>query len=417
MIITLIVTLSLLVAIAIIGNKVSQLPSNVWLIFLAQPLALSSATMVVFAGGLLGSKIAPSADLATIPITVMILMAAIGVIPAALSMKHFGRRMGTILGLLVAIVGALISAYAALHSQFILLILGIACIGFSLAFVAQLRFAVIESLKDSKDSPKAISVLMLGSMFAAILGPEVTVIAKDWIDSPNGYVGSFLSLALMLFIALLIISRLAPIGVAEQKNDKIVRNLKDIIVQPLFIIAVCSAAVAYGVMSYIMTASPLSMHDIKGHDLAATKWVIQSHIVAMYLPSLFSALLIRYCGLSKLMFIGTLIYFLVILVALSGQHVMHYWWAMVLLGVGWNFLYTSGTILLPESYHANERFKVQAINDLFIFIIQALASLLAGWILFNYGWNWLNQLAIPFIVLMLFVSVWFLKMSDKKAKF
>ncbi len=411
---TLIVTLVILVTIALIGNKISRLPSNVWLLFLAQPLGLSSASMVVFAGGLLGGKIAPAPEYATIPLTVMILMTAGGVIPAALLMKRFGRRIGTIIGLLSATVGSLIAVFAAVRANFLCLIIGAAFLGFSMAFVAQMRFAVIESLSDPKDIPKAISILMIGSMFAAVLGPEVAVIGKDWIDSPFGYAGSFAGLSIMVSIAIIIVARLSPIGVAEQAVANSSRSLKTIVSQPIFIIAVCAGAIAYGVMSYVMTASPLSMHQINGHDLGATKWVIQSHIIAMYLPSLFSAILIRFLGVSKLMAIGTSLYFLVILVALSGQQVMHYWWAMVLLGIGWNFLYTSGTVLLPESYQSNERFKVQAANDFLIFFIQAMASLSAGWILFNQGWDWLIKLALPVLVLMLIVSIWLLRIRNKR---
>jgi len=414
MYLTLVTTLVLLLAIAFAGNKISQLPTNVWLLFIAQPLGLSSASMVVFAGGLLGGKIAPSPEFATIPVTIMILMTAGGVVPAALLMKKFGRRIGTIIGLTSAVTGALLCALAAAKSYFSLLIIGSGFLGFSLAFVAQMRFAVIESLDNPKDTPKAISVLMIGSMFAAVLGPEVAVIGKDLIDSPFGYAGSFVGLAIMILIAIVIVSSLKPIGVTEQKSAEISRSLKNIISQPIFIIAVCSGAIAYGVMSYVMTASPLSMHQIDGHDLESTKWVIQSHIIAMYLPSLFSAILIRFFGLSKLMATGTLIYFLMILVALSGQHVMHYWWAMVLLGIGWNFLYTTGTVLLPESYQSNERFKVQAANDFLIFFVQAMASLSAGWILFNYDWGVLIKISIPVLIIMSIISVWFLKLRYKK---
>jgi len=417
--ITLFVTFILLFIIAFIGNRVSKLPSNIWLLFLAQPLALSSASMVVLAGGLLGAEIAPSPELATLPLTFMILMTAGGVVPAAMMMKKMGRRIGTMLGLLSAVIGGLVAATAAVYANFVMLIIAAGLLGFSMAFVAQMRFAAIESLSDPKDSPKAISVLMIGSMFAAVLGPEVAAVGKDWIESPYGFAGSFAGLSLMIIVAIFFISRLAPIGVAEQAGSEVSRKLSEIIKQPIFIISVCSGAIAYGVMSYVMTASPLSMHQIDGHDLLATKWVIQSHIIAMYLPSLFSAYLIAFFGIRKLMAMGTSLYFLVVLVALSGQQVMHYWWAMVLLGIGWNFLFTSGTILLPESYQPNERFKVQASNDFLIFFVQAMASLSAGWILFSQGWSLLIKVIVPILLLMFLVSSWFFRLrmkADKQAQ-
>jgi len=406
---TLIITFSLLCILAIVGSRVSSIPNNVWILFVAQPLALSSASMVVLAGGLLGSQIAPSPEYATIPVAVMILMTASGVIPAALLMKRFGRRIGTIVGLTCAVMGALISSYAALKANFLFLLAGTAWLGFSMAFVAQMRFAVIESLKDAKDIPKAISILMIGSMFAAVLGPEMAVMGKDWIATPFGYAGSFLGLSVMILISIGLVSRLSPIGVAENDSDRPARSLFTIFKQPVFIIAVTAGVVAYGVMSYVMTASPLSMHQLHGHDLESTKWVIQSHIIAMYLPSLFSALLIRWFGIRKLMAMGTAIYLAMVIVALSGHEMMHYWWAMVLLGIGWNFLFTSGTVLLPESYKASERFKAQACNDFTIFFSQAIASLSAGWVLFNHGWEWLIQIIIPLLILMFIILFWFFR--------
>lgn len=419
MLTTLIITLACLFIVAFLGFKLSRLPKNIWLLFLAQPLALSSASMVVLAGGLLGAKIAPQPQFATLPLTFMILMTAAGVVPAAMLMKKIGRRKGTIIGLSSAFVGSLLAATSAIYAHFILLIIATGFLGFSMAFVAQMRFAAIESLANIKDSPKAISVLMIGSMFAAILGPEMAAVGKNWVASPHGFAGSFLGLSVMILMAITIIFKLAPIGVAEQEKEQSSRSLLDIIKQPIFIISVCSGAVAYGVMSYVMTASPLSMHQIDGHDLQATKWVIQSHIIAMYLPSLFSVFLIRYLGIRKLMAVGTLLYGCVVLVALSGNEVMHYWWAMVLLGIGWNFLFTSGTLLLPESYKNNERFKVQASNDFLIFFIQAVASLSAGLILFTQGWNWLIQVIVPVLLFMFVVSFWFFRVRachDKKSE-
>jgi len=405
--VVLIITLLLLGIIAFVGNKLSRLPSNIWLLFVAQPLGLSSASMVVLAGGLLAAEIAPNPQWATLPLTFMILMTAGGVIPAALAMKKFGRRIGTALGLGVAVIGSLVAAIAAFQASFSLLIVAAGFLGFSMAFVAQMRFAAIESLSEPKDIPNAISVLMIGGIFAAVLGPEVAAVGKDWIQTPHGFAGSFIGLGCMIIVAIIIVLKLDPIGVSVQQTESSSRKLSEIIKQPIFIIAVCSGAIGYAVMSYVMTASPLSMHEIEGHALHDTKWVVQSHIVAMYLPSLFSAILIRFFGIRKLMVFGTLIYLLVTVVALSGQQVMHYWWAMVLLGVGWNFLYTCGTVLLPESYNSNERFKAQACNDFSIFFTQAIASLSAGWMLFNNGWTNLILIILPVLILMFGISLWF----------
>ncbi|MGX5200850.1 MFS transporter [Aliikangiella sp. IMCC44632] len=411
---TLLIALVLHLFIALFGRYFIQLPKNIWLLFYAQPLAMSSSSMVVFAGGIVAAKIAPSPELATLPLTLMILGTAVAVIPASMLMKKLGRRIGTLCGLLVAIVGAVWCSAAAYYSAFYWLVGGSVLLGFSMAFVAQMRFAAMESLADLKDSPTAIAVLMVGGMFAAILGPEVAVVAKDWIVSSNGFAGSFAGLAVMLIMAAITIALLDPIGVKENPADANPRPLKAIVAQPIFIIALCAGAIGYSVMSYVMTATPLSMHNIEGHSLESTKWVIQSHIIAMYLPSLFSALLIRYLGIAKLLIIGCVIYIGVVFVALAGKHIMHYWWALVLLGIGWNFLFTSGTLLLPQAYQPNERFKAQALNDFSIFIVQALGSLSAGVILFSHSWEQLISIAIPAILVMFGVSIWYVLLLKKQ---
>lgn len=413
---TFLISIILLLTVAIFGRFFIRLPKNIWLLFVAQPLSMSSASLVVFAGGLLATKIAPSPELATLPLTLMILGTAIAVIPASFAMKTFGRRKGTILGLSIAVIGAILSMIAALKSMFVLLIAGAMLLGASMAFVAQMRFAAIESVNNALDAPKAISVLMVGGIFAAILGPEIAVSGQYWIDASYGYAGSFLGLAVLLLVAILVISFLDPIGVKEHQEGQGARPLTKIIKQPIFIIAVIAGAIGYSVMSYVMTATPLSMHEVEGHSLHSTKWVVQSHIIAMYLPSLFSALIIRYIGIARLMILGCIIYIGVVVIALAGKHVMHYWWALVLLGIGWNFLFTSGTLLLPESYQSSERFKAQAVNDFSIFIVQALGSLSAGIILFSQGWNMLIYIAIPMILLMFAISIWYFTLANPKSK-
>jgi len=181
-----------------------------------------------------------------------------------------------------------------------------------------------------------------------------------------------------------------------------------IIKQPIFIIAVMSAALSYGLMSFIMTSTPLSMHQVQGHSLADTKWVIQSHIAAMFLPSLITTWLSNKIGIKYLLLIGTIMFALVIIIAKSGHSVLHYWWALVVLGIAWNFLFFSGTSLLHHSYHAHEKHKVQAINDFSVFTFQGASSLMAGWVLFNHGWSGVIYSAIPFVVVMFFISFYYL---------
>ena len=412
----LIATFVLLILVTLFGLNKSNLPKNIWLLFLAQPLAMSAAPMIVLSGGILAAKMAPSPELATLPLTLMILGIAAGVAPASMLMKKIGRKRGTIIGFCIAIIGSVVMTFSAIYISFIGLIVGTILLGLTMSFVSQLRFAALESLHDPKLNPKAISVLMTSGIFAAIIGPEITVVAAELIDSPYGFAGSFLSLALLYIVAIVIISQLDSTQPAKEEIHTNARPLSVIAKQPIFIIAISASTIGYSIMSYIMTASPLSMHEMHGYDLQEIKWVIQSHIIAMYLPSLVTAKLVNVFGLNKLMTIGSVLYFIVVIVVLSGESVMHYWWAMVFLGIGWNFLFTSGTLLLPESYHDNERFKVQAMNDFGVFLIQALASLSAGIILFQQGWTMLVSITVPVILLMLIITFWFyrIKISNER---
>jgi len=407
----LILILALLLLIATLGLRYSTLPQNIWLLFIVQPLATSAFPVIVLAGGLLSIKIAPYPELATLPLTLMIVGTATTVVPATLLMKRVGRKTGTLWGLSIALLGSLLAVFSALTGQFWLLALGGYLVGCSLAFVAQLRFAAIESLDNPLLAPKAISLLMASGLFTAMLGPEIAVASADLIDSPHGFAGSFLVMGIFLFIAALVVSRLNPIKTQVDETEGEIRKTSTIIKQPLFIIAFSSAVIGYSVMSFLMTASPLSMSEHHGYDLDSVKWVVQSHILAMYLPSLVYAPLEKYFGIGRLMAAGTLFYVLVIVAAMAGHSVMHFWWSMVLLGIGWNFLFTSGTLLLPRTYHSAERFKIQAVNDFGMFTIQAIASLTAGVILFSQGWSALLSVTVPAVLLMFLITLWYYRIN------
>ena len=398
--INILITLALLLLTAFILSRVFTLPRNVWLLFITQPLIMAAAPVIIFIGGLISTQMASDPTLATLPLSLMILGVAAGVVPSAMLAKAKGRKFAVYTGLICALVAALIAVVAVKMAQFELFAFASMLIGVGGGFNQQLRFAAIESSLNEQDVPKILSILMLSGVFAAFLGPEIAVVGKDLLQSPYGYAGSFLLLALLVCGAMLIM--LAFKNPASQTDNVVgeARALTDIAKQPIFLISICTAAIAFALMSYLMTATPISMHHMQGHSLQDTKLVIQSHIAAMYLPSLFTPWLVKQFKLKGLMLIGILIYTVVAFIALSGQDVMHYWWALMLLGVGWNFLFLTGTSLLPQSYHASERHKVQATNDFLLFGFQAATSLLAGWVLFTAGWHWVVLTSIPFILVL-----------------
>ncbi|WP_343818586.1 MFS transporter [Colwellia asteriadis] len=414
MLINIFITLSLLLLTAFILSRIYTLPRNIWLLFIAQPLVASSGPVIVFIGGILSSQLASDPSLATLPITLMILGVAAGSVPAAMLAKFKGRKFAALTGLSCSMVAALIALVSAKISVFELFALASLLFGFGSAFTQQFRFAAIESSTGDDDTPKILAILMLSGVFAAFLGPEAALVGKDWLTSPYGYAGSFLLLALLILFAIIIMLGFTNTDIKEDKVIGQVRPLTQIIRQPIFIIAIGSATIGFALMSYLMTATPLSMHHMQGHSLHDTKWVIQSHIAAMYLPSLITPWLVKRIAVKGLMLIGTIIYTIVAIIALSGEQVMHYWWALLLLGVGWNFLFLSGTSLLPQSYSSAERHKVQASNDFILFAFQALASLMAGWVLFNAGWHTVVLSSLPFIIILFMLNFFYYRNRTQK---
>ncbi len=402
---TLFVTFALLLLTALGLAKVLRLPKNVWLLFLVQPLAMSVSPVIVFIGGILSSELASNPNLATLPLTLMILGISFTAVPASMLAKRAGRKKAFLVGLSLSLLGSLLAMCAAMFGLFSLFLAASATVGCSLAFAMQFRFAAIDSVENKDDVSKVVSILMFTGIFAAFIGPEIAVLGKDWLPSPHGYAGSFLLLAGLTLLAMLLFTGFENPPISHQESHGDTRALSELIKQPFFIIAILSAAIGYGLMSLLMTATPISMHTMQGHSLNDTKWVIQSHIAAMYLPSLFTGWLVNRIGLKRVLLLGILMLIGVTIIALQGQQVMHYWWTLVLLGIGWNFLFLTGTVLLTECYQPSEKHKLQAVNDFIIFAVQAISSLLAGWIIFTAGWHFLVYVTIPFIVIV--TLAWF----------
>lgn len=411
-----VVILSIIVLIfvsAVILTKQFNLPRNISLLFMAQPLVMSSAPIIVFIGGLLASELTTNASLATLPISLMILGVAAGSIPTAAIAKFKGRKFAFFTGFSCLLIASLLAIISTKLALFELFTLASFLFGLGGAFIQQLRFAAIESTDNEEDIPKILSILMLSGVFSAFLGPEIAVTAKDWLNSPYGYAGSFFLLALFICLAALIMIFFEEPDIKEISNTGDARSLSIIAKQPIFLIAICTATIGFALMSYLMTATPLSMHHMQGHSLNETKWVIQSHIAAMYLPSLLTPWLVKRITLKGLLIVGSVIYIAVGLIAFFGQEVIHYWWSLILLGIGWNFLFLTGTSLLPQSYRTCERHKVQATNDFVLFGFQAFASLMAGWVLFAGGWNSVVLTSLPFIVALFIVNVIYIRYEKR----
>jgi len=228
-------------------------------------------------------------------------------------------------------------------------------------------------------------------------------------------VGSFVLLALFFVLAFVLLCFFQPAEKFQEQVDKTRRPLIEIIKQGSFIVAASAATTGYVVMSFVMTATPVSMHVMDGFSLEHTKFVLQSHVIAMFLPSLFTAMIVKFLGLSRMMILGVILFFISVTIAYLSHSLNNYWWSLMLLGLGWNFLFIGGTNLLPRSYNENEKFKVQSINDFLIFGFQAFAALSAGWFVFNYSWEITMLSVIPLLVFQLLLLLWWLKYDKKES--
>ncbi|MFV7769166.1 MFS transporter [Shewanella marisflavi] len=382
------------------------MPRNVWVLTLAQAFAMSATPMMMLLGGLIGAQLAPTPSLSTLPIAVMVIGVALSVVPVSRLMRRFGRKKIFLLGSALGMCGGLLAAFATLMQLFIPFCISGLLLGAAGAIVQQYRFAAMESVAPI-DGAKAASRVLVGGLVAAFMGPELAVLGEKLFETPH--VGAFLFLICVCLLAGLVLCfyqdnqehqaavELAPLPV---------RPLGHILLQPSIWTAIGAATIGYGMMSFIMTATPLHMHHMEHYSLADTKWVIQSHIIAMYFPSLFSGYLVAKFGTSRMMLVGLLAYGVTITVALLGRELLNYWVALVLLGLGWNLLFVAGTVLLSRHYHSEERFKVQAFNDAFVFGSQAVASLSAGWVLHQLGWEVMLLSCIPLLAIHLLLMAW-----------
>ncbi len=378
---------------------------NLWILFLCQCFAVSASIVMVTLGGIVGGELADNAALATLPISLMIVGTALSTVPAAMLMKAIGRPAGFALAAGLGACGTLLAAFALRHTSFVMFSAGLMLVGVNLAFVQQYRFAAAESVGPQRVS-QAISLVLLGSVGGALLGPELVARGQHWAIGEN-YVGTMYALAALLGVSsvMLLALRKNTILVAESGAQP-GRRLREIVRQPVFLVAMLGGVVAYGVMTFIMTATPVSMHVLDGHSMPHTASVIRSHVIAMYAPSLFSGLLIARLGIGRMMAAGAVAMLGTVLVGLQGQAVTHYWLALVLLGIGWNFLYVGGTTLLTRCYRTSERFRSQAVNDFSVFATSATGSLLAGTAIHLLGWLKLVLVVIPPLLLMLLALAW-----------
>ena len=370
---------------------------NLWLLILSQIFAFTAAPVTVFLSGIIGSQFSPIKSLATLPMALSIVGVAIFAIFAAKVMSIIGRRAGFIFASVGSSFAALMAAYSIIIESFLLFNLGCFLLGAGVAFSHQYRFAAVETV--SKDmAPKAISIILLAGIGSAFIGPNLANISKEIIPE-HLYAGSYIALAILTLSSTIFLLFYKDNHKPNNFVKKDTRSYFELISQPRFLQALIASAFAYAVMSFLMTATPISMHVMEKISLSKTGLVIQLHIAAMFLPSLITGNLIKKFGHSKIMYAGVVLFSITILTSLFEQNFVNYLTALVFLGFGWNFLFISGTSLLVLTYKEDEKFKAQGFNDLIVYSIQAVASLSAGIFLNLTSWKTMNLICIIFLII------------------
>ncbi len=374
---------------------------NVWILTLAQGFAACGTITLVTFGGIVGTELAPQPMLATLPLSMSVLGIATMSLPAALLMQRIGRKPAFIASALVAAVAALLCALAITQRSFPLFCLAGLLIGSNMAFVQQYRFAAIEYV-DAALAGKAVSTVMIGTLAAAFIAPTLGGAAAGLGGWPQ-YTGSFVLLCGLCLLAALVLTRLpaaAPAATARTEAAGEPRSIAALLRDPRYRLAVLAGLASYAVMSFIMTATPLSMHVHDGFSTGETTTVITAHLLGMYLPSLATPWIVARLGVRGMMYSGLLINVVcVVICAFVGHQFLHYFAALLLLGVGWNLLFVGATTLLSSTYAPAERFRAQGFNDFAVFGSQALASLSAGVAIETLGWQVLNLVTLPLLLL------------------
>jgi len=361
-------------------------------------------------GGLSGSYLLDAdKSLATLPVSGYTLGIALGAVPAAMLMRAVGRKRGFMSGALIGIAGLLLAAWAlALHS-FWLFALALTVSGMSGAFVQQYRFAAADQGSASFKA-RAISWVLVGGIFSAIVGPQAVIQTKDLL-LPVPFAGAFLSGTVLIVVSLGVLAFLSPAasaGQGDESGQAPARPLGEILRQPNFMVAALCGTAAYALMSLVMTAAPLAMIGC-GFTADESTLGIQWHVLAMFVPSFFTGQLIARFGKAPVVATGLLILVACGVLALAGVELVHFWGALILLGIGWNFGFIGATAMVTETYRSAEKGKAQGANDFILFGTVAFASFMSGQMLNAWGWDAVNWTIFPVVLLSLFALGWLVK--------
>ncbi len=345
----------------------------------------------------------PEVSLATLPLSLQFIGTMLATIPASMFMRRVGRRVGFTIGQLIGACGAALACWAILEGSFWMFAACGLMIGVHNAFWQYYRFAASETASEAF-RPRAISLVMAGGVVAAIVGPTLADKSQDLL-APVMFAGSYAVVIVLCLITVVILQFIRIPNLRPEERRESGRPLREIAKQPVFIVAVVAAMLGYAVMSLVMTATPLAM-TVCGFNVSDTAFVIQWHVLGMFAPSFFTGSLIRRFGVLTIIKVGTVLNIVCVAVNLSGVEIQDFWLGLVLLGVGWNFMFIGGTTLLTGTYTASERNKVQALNDFMVFGTVSVASLSAGILQYQVGWQAVNMAIIAPVLMVFLAALW-----------
>ena len=376
---------------------------NVLVLSACQATLQTGGVTLIMITGLAGFALAPNTAFATVPLTCYVIGSALTTFPASMLMKAIGRRAGFQAGTAIGMAGAALCALAIYLANFWLLCFGMTVMGSYTAFGKYYRFAAAD-VAEPGFRAKAISLTLAGGIVGGFVAPEMAKRTKD-LFADHVFLGSYLSLTIVCVVAALLLTQLEIPQLSEKERKEGGRPMREIMRQPVFIVAALAGALSYGIMNLFMTSTPLAMHA-HHHHFNSAAFVLEWHVVGMYGPSFFTGSLIHKFGVLKVILAGIALLFGAVLCALAGTGVINFWLALFVLGVGWNFMYVGGSALLTECHTPAERAKTQAANDLMVFITMAISSMSSGMLLNVSGWHAVNYGTIPFLLLALGVTAW-----------
>ncbi|MEZ9882737.1 MFS transporter [Vibrio splendidus] len=368
---------------------------NVWLLSLCQALLMTGNILLISVIGLIGKQIAPSVSMITLPVALQFLGLMAATIPASLISGKLGRKRGFSIGNVVGITGASLATYALSQQNFYLFCFATFLLGIGIGFGTLYRFAAIE-VCDENARHRAISISMAGGVLAAVLGPNLAIMSQQW--SQDGlYIGAFASLIGLNILALLILQTIQFPKVSFNSQAPKADPLGVIVKAPNFIGAVFAAMVAYAVMNILMTATPLAMIGC-GFDFTKAAGVIEWHVLGMFVPAFFTGSLIERFGSRMMILAGGILFVVCIAINIHGESIWHFRVALVVLGVGWNFMFIAATGLFSQSYQSQNKAKAQAFNEFIVFGCVTITAMLSGWLESTAGWQNLNIYVLPFVL-------------------